>query len=41
MERETGQQRRKWANVRNEHGLDILTRADYTAVSLRQALTTP
>ncbi|KHG16742.1 Arsenite oxidase subunit AioA [Gossypium arboreum] len=28
------------ANVRNQHGLDFLTRTDPTAVSLCQALTT-
>ncbi|KHG08608.1 hypothetical protein F383_35893 [Gossypium arboreum] len=27
-ERETGQKQRKWANVRNQHSLDFLTRVD-------------
>ncbi|KHG27820.1 ATP synthase epsilon chain [Gossypium arboreum] len=35
-----GQKRRKRANIRNQHGLDFLTRADHMAVSLWQALTT-
>ncbi|KHG14879.1 hypothetical protein F383_00443 [Gossypium arboreum] len=35
-----GQKQRKWANVRNQHGLDFLTRAYHMAVSLWQGLTT-
>ncbi|KAG8499425.1 hypothetical protein CXB51_005933 [Gossypium anomalum] len=35
-ERETGKKRRKWAKVRNQHGLDLLTRAAHTAVSIWQ-----
>ncbi|KHG11844.1 Uncharacterized protein F383_17369 [Gossypium arboreum] len=31
-----GQKQRKWAKVQNQHGLDLLTRADHTAVSIWQ-----
>ncbi|KHF99351.1 hypothetical protein F383_38358 [Gossypium arboreum] len=31
-----GQKRKKWAKVQNQHGLDFLTRADHTAVSIWQ-----
>ncbi|KHG29881.1 hypothetical protein F383_36270 [Gossypium arboreum] len=36
-----GQKQRKWAKVQNQHGLDLLTRADHTAVSIWQAQTQP
>ncbi|KHG26710.1 hypothetical protein F383_33622 [Gossypium arboreum] len=29
-----GQKRRKWANVRNQHGLDLLTRVDHTPMPI-------
>ncbi|KHG25343.1 Aspartate--tRNA ligase [Gossypium arboreum] len=40
-ERETGQKRRNWAKVRNQHGLDLLTWADHMDVSIWQARARP
>ena len=36
-----GPKQRKWAKVQNQHGLDLLTWVDHTAVSIWQARTWP
>ena len=36
-----GQKWKKWAKVRNQHGLDLLTRVDHMAVSIWQARARP